>query len=227
MRKRGRPRHPDILTPREWEVLALIRESLSNPEIAGRLGIGREGVKYHVSEILSKLGVASREEAAQWRPLERKPPWTLGGVPLSALWRRAKGLSPDLGPVATTLSASLLVAMIGGLALLGVLILRGEERREDLDELVAKVRAAMDNADYRLMEHGRRFGLVGLKDHTPIAKDIPTSRNVIVLRRDTEHDHNINAIILVVLCRCGERSRTREIRKIRLGPPSVHPNLDT
>ena len=41
MGKRGRPPHPDILTPREWEILALLREGLSDPEIAERLGIGR------------------------------------------------------------------------------------------------------------------------------------------------------------------------------------------
>ncbi len=52
MSKRGRPPHPDILTPREWEVLALLRESLSNDEIAQRLGISLAGAKYHVSEIL-------------------------------------------------------------------------------------------------------------------------------------------------------------------------------
>ena len=64
MSKRGRPKHPDILTPREWEVLALLRESLSNDEIAQRLGISLAGAKYHVSEILGKLGVTSRDEAA-------------------------------------------------------------------------------------------------------------------------------------------------------------------
>ena len=37
MKRRGRPRHPDILTPREWEVLALLRDRLANPEIAGYL----------------------------------------------------------------------------------------------------------------------------------------------------------------------------------------------
>ena len=65
MSKRGRPRHPDILTPREWEVLALLREDLTNDEIARRLGISLAGAKYHVSEILGKLGVASRAEAAR------------------------------------------------------------------------------------------------------------------------------------------------------------------
>jgi len=66
MRKRGRPPYPDLLTPRELEVFGLLRQGLSNPEIAARLGISRDGVKYHVSEILSKLDVTSREEAAAW-----------------------------------------------------------------------------------------------------------------------------------------------------------------
>jgi len=51
------------LTPREREVLALMAEGLSNPEIAGRLVIGLSTAKFHVSSILSKLGVASRAEA--------------------------------------------------------------------------------------------------------------------------------------------------------------------
>jgi DNA-binding CsgD family transcriptional regulator len=66
--RRGRPPYEDTLTPREWEVLALIREGLSNQEIADRLGISHDGAKYHVAEILSKLGVASRQEAASWQP---------------------------------------------------------------------------------------------------------------------------------------------------------------
>ncbi len=85
MGKMGRPRHPDILTPREWEILGLLRERLTNEQIASRLGISLDGAKYHVSEILSKLGVGTREEAASLR-LERRPWWA--GWPL---WARIAG----------------------------------------------------------------------------------------------------------------------------------------
>ncbi len=43
-----------------------MREGLSNGQIGRRLGISTDGAKFHVSEILTKLGVSSRREAAGW-----------------------------------------------------------------------------------------------------------------------------------------------------------------
>ena len=51
------------ITEREQEILALMVEGLSNADIAERLIVSQSTVKFHVSNILSKLGVASRTEA--------------------------------------------------------------------------------------------------------------------------------------------------------------------
>jgi NarL family two-component system response regulator LiaR len=60
----NQPSFPGLdLTEREREVLALMVEGLNNTQIAGRLTVSPSTVKSHVSNILSKFGVASRTEA--------------------------------------------------------------------------------------------------------------------------------------------------------------------
>jgi DNA-binding NarL/FixJ family response regulator len=58
------PESPEVLTDRETEVLKLLAEGQANKEIARNLTIGEKTVKTHVSNILLKLGVQSRTQAA-------------------------------------------------------------------------------------------------------------------------------------------------------------------
>ncbi len=66
-RRRGRPPHPDLLTPAEWSVLRYVRGRLSYAQIALGRRVSRDAVKQHVRSIRSKLGLASREELQHWR----------------------------------------------------------------------------------------------------------------------------------------------------------------
>lgn len=60
---RSVPRSSGRLTRREQEVLALIAEGLTNPEIAARLHISPKTASHHVSNLISKLGVRNRAQA--------------------------------------------------------------------------------------------------------------------------------------------------------------------
>jgi DNA-binding CsgD family transcriptional regulator/catechol 2,3-dioxygenase-like lactoylglutathione lyase family enzyme len=69
--KRGRPRHPDVLTPAEWRIVDAIRHGMSGPQIAKRRAISLDAVKFHVANILSKLGLALRSELRTWTGIRK------------------------------------------------------------------------------------------------------------------------------------------------------------
>lgn len=58
-----KPTIGEDLTKREHEILALMTEGMSNPEIAEKLFVSRSTVKFHVSNVLSKMNADSRTEA--------------------------------------------------------------------------------------------------------------------------------------------------------------------
>lgn len=88
---RGRPPHPDVLTPAEWQVANLVRHGASNAQIAEIRGTSRDATKFHIANAREKVGAASRAELADW-----------DGVPAdSALAQKdpAPMTDPKLGPI--------------------------------------------------------------------------------------------------------------------------------
>jgi DNA-binding CsgD family transcriptional regulator/catechol 2,3-dioxygenase-like lactoylglutathione lyase family enzyme len=70
-RKRGRPPHDDILTPAEWRVVEAVRHGMGNREIARRRGVSADAVKYHLSNVLQKLGLPNRLALRRWAGVAR------------------------------------------------------------------------------------------------------------------------------------------------------------
>ena len=64
--RRGRPRHPDLLTPAEWRVVNAVRHGLTNGQIRRRFGVSLDAVKYHVANAIGKLGLTTKAELRHW-----------------------------------------------------------------------------------------------------------------------------------------------------------------
>lgn len=64
--RRGRPPHDDLLTPAEWKITHAVQHGMTSGQIASRRGISRDAVKFHVGNVLGKLGLPNRKALRQW-----------------------------------------------------------------------------------------------------------------------------------------------------------------
>lgn len=103
------------LTARQRQVLELIARGYTNGQIANELGITLDGAKWHVREILTKLGVEHREQAADWYQRRRSPVRQLQGA-VRALFAPAvlKFAGGAAGAIAVLALAILAVAVFAG-----------------------------------------------------------------------------------------------------------------
>lgn len=90
-RGRGRPAHPDVLTPTEWTTVDAVRHGMSNGQIARRRGVSLDAVKQSVASARDKLGVDDRGGLRTW-------PGVRADSPLHAM--EPDMTTPlDLGPI--------------------------------------------------------------------------------------------------------------------------------
>ncbi|RAI44501.1 hypothetical protein CH341_08830 [Rhodoplanes roseus] len=68
----GDDRQPP-LSKRQWQVLSLMTNGMTNVEIARQLGLSPNTVKIHVSGILARLGLPSRTQAVHWALTQGRP----------------------------------------------------------------------------------------------------------------------------------------------------------
>jgi DNA-binding CsgD family transcriptional regulator/catechol 2,3-dioxygenase-like lactoylglutathione lyase family enzyme len=94
-RTRGRPPHPDVLTPAEWEVLDWLRHGVTRQEIARRRGTSIDAVKYHIANITAKLGVEGGTATLRLWPGHPVP-----GAPTSRKETSMSSTALRLGPIA-------------------------------------------------------------------------------------------------------------------------------
>ena len=102
------------LTPREREVLDLLAAGKTNAEIAEHLGVAWYTTRNHVSSVLAKIGVETRDEAAAWWRQHRDD-----RVSAAPFWRRWALAVPWLP---RALAAATIAAACIGLGVLGILV---------------------------------------------------------------------------------------------------------
>lgn len=112
----------DELTATQRRVLRMMADGATNPAIAATLGISLDGAKWHVREILSKLQVATREEAADiWREEHglRRRLWRQA-------WRALLSTGRIAGPLKVTAAGVLATALVVAGIVVAVALTRGD-----------------------------------------------------------------------------------------------------
>jgi len=158
----GRPRHPDTLTPRQQHVLALLRRGLTNEEIAQELGISPDGVKYHVSEILRRLHVETRHEAAAWQPAPSRPRWAVLLAPVLAIKKL------HLGALGYAAAAAITAVAAVGIALLVWGLTRTSGHSEIAPPALARTGIPAVDRAIDLLVHQDVDALIGIAQFAPI-----------------------------------------------------------
>lgn len=97
---RGRPAYPDVLTLAEWRVAEDVRHGMTNRVIAERQGVSLNAVKFHVANVLSKLGMSSRAELRRWDGVRRDSPLGRTAAPDAASTTLA-----EIGQIARSVEA--------------------------------------------------------------------------------------------------------------------------
>ena len=124
--RRGRPRHPGALTPAEQRVLGALREGGTNAAIGARLGISADAVKYHISNMLGKLGLRDRRELAAWRPDARgRRLGALLALP-ALLWPPTRTLAWVAAGTAAAAGVGVAVVAIAGVVLVVLAVAGGD-----------------------------------------------------------------------------------------------------
>jgi DNA-binding CsgD family transcriptional regulator len=101
------------LTERQRQVLSLLASGKTNREIGDALGMTLDGAKFHVSELMAKLGVATREEAAEWWRSQKALATRLRGFVSLAGFKWAGAAT---GAVAVAVGAVIVLRSLGGSA---------------------------------------------------------------------------------------------------------------
>lgn len=102
MKHRGRPKHPDLLTPAEWRVVNLARHGLTNQQMAERLQVSINAVKYHIRNVLDKLQTLPDGTITNKQSLQQ-----FFGAPLNSAFHRRPAMNTDnpiqnIGQIART-----------------------------------------------------------------------------------------------------------------------------